>query len=266
MEKLLRDVEYFATLVSLDDPQYTYPKKELDEIWKDVLLNQFHDVLPGTSIRMAMEDAEEIYERREKQARILLDDALDRLAGEKGDEIAAFDGARLPRKEIIDTPAGLKVFVSDGDGICLVEEGKQDLEAKVETAGNDHTLSNSLISLTISSGRITSIYDKTIDRELIIGGTAGLIIYDDLPLSYDAWDAEIYHLEMGTELSFDTVEAIHHRLRPILRCTSSFGKSKAILDISLDLTKQIRMNAHVHWHQTHKFLKCESSLSQPSLP
>lgn len=51
MEKLLRDVEYVAVKATLADGTYRYPKAELDAIWKDVLLGQFHDVLPGTSIR-----------------------------------------------------------------------------------------------------------------------------------------------------------------------------------------------------------------------
>ncbi len=47
METILRDLEYFATLASLKGG-YAYPFAELEDIWRDVMLNQFHDVIPGT--------------------------------------------------------------------------------------------------------------------------------------------------------------------------------------------------------------------------
>jgi len=59
-EVMLKDLEYLATLASIHAKDYKYPKKELDEMWENVLLCQFHDVLPGSSIEMVYEDASHV--------------------------------------------------------------------------------------------------------------------------------------------------------------------------------------------------------------
>ena len=58
---MLRDIEYFATLASIHGKDYKYPKKDLDDIWENVLLCQFHDVLPGSSIEMVYDDARAVH-------------------------------------------------------------------------------------------------------------------------------------------------------------------------------------------------------------
>lgn len=59
-EILLRDVELLATIASVEDKGYRYPKKELDEMWEGVLLCQFHDCLPGTAIGMCYDDSDKV--------------------------------------------------------------------------------------------------------------------------------------------------------------------------------------------------------------
>jgi Alpha mannosidase middle domain len=57
----LHDIEYLATLASIHAKDYKYPKKNIDDMWENVLLCQFHDVLPGSSIEMVYEDASAVY-------------------------------------------------------------------------------------------------------------------------------------------------------------------------------------------------------------
>ena len=59
-EFLLRDIEYLATVATLSDDSYTYPKKDIDDMWEAVLLCQFHDCLPGSSIEMCYDDSDEV--------------------------------------------------------------------------------------------------------------------------------------------------------------------------------------------------------------
>ena len=59
-EAMLRDVEFLATQASLLDKSYKYPKKEIDDMWEAVLLCQFHDCLPGSSIEMCYDDSDEV--------------------------------------------------------------------------------------------------------------------------------------------------------------------------------------------------------------
>ena len=62
-ESLLRTVEYLGAAATLADPNYDYPREELDRIWKTLMLNQFHDVLPGSSIAWVHREAREDYRR-----------------------------------------------------------------------------------------------------------------------------------------------------------------------------------------------------------
>jgi alpha-mannosidase len=64
-ELMLRDIEYLATLATIKNEfgrksLYKYPKKDLDDMWENVLLCQFHDCLPGSSIEMCYDDSDEV--------------------------------------------------------------------------------------------------------------------------------------------------------------------------------------------------------------
>jgi len=67
-EIMLHDIEFMATYASIQDlvthdlakGSYKYPKAEIDEMWENVLLCQFHDCLPGSSIEMCYDDSDEV--------------------------------------------------------------------------------------------------------------------------------------------------------------------------------------------------------------
>lgn len=261
-----------------------YNSAELEDIWRDVLLNQFHDVLPGTSIKLAIDDAVEIYVKREKQARILLEKAVDVLFRSNGSsEPTIIDPIRLSRNQVIDissdfSGAAAQIF-SDGSGLVHVKtqsDGSLALGAcnliapTASSEGGIYTVVNSQFRLTISEGRLTSLYDIALERELIRPGprvaTAGLMLYQDLPLAYDAWDAEVYHLDCATEIAFTKVEIVAQGpLRASIRAEAVFGDSVVALTFSLDAIAAdaprswIRVDVYADWHEKHKFLKCKYS-------
>ncbi|WOO86295.1 Alpha-mannosidase [Vanrija pseudolonga] len=297
MERLLRDTEYYASLASIHAAEegYAYPRAALDAIWKDVLLNQFHDVLPGTSIAMANEDAMEIYARREAEVRALLDAALGALVPQSAAmngvapassaaDILVLDPTRLARTEVVHLSAGVvdlldvpSQVLSDGSALAFArtaDTGVGGLVAvdSIPPAATAHgsgayTLSNADFSLTITNGRIASLRDVQLDRELILpsarASSGGLMLYEDLPPAYDAWDVEIYHLDAATELVLNHVEVIESGpLRASLKATASVGKSVVALTFSLDATlpgassrSTIRVDVDADWRERHKFLK-----------
>jgi alpha-mannosidase len=227
------------------------------------MLNQFHDVLPGSSIEMVNEDARAIYAERIKQSQKLLDEALSAIfpgssamngvVESKDQNIVILDPARLGRHEVIEITesiatlattvtqrvygqSSLALMRSGLEGIGHLVDNDGFLAPTVKQTGDVYELSNADFQLTISSGRITSLVDRYLERELITPGpgseNAGLVLYDDFPLAYDAWDAEVYHLECGRALKFDNVEiAAEGPLRASLRATCVFGKSRAVLTV-----------------------------------
>jgi len=245
-------------------------RNDLDEMWQDTMLAQFHDCLPGTTIKTVVLDNLEIYSKRGAQASGLIAKALEVLIKPSSD-ITVVDPLRLSRKEVFEHAGELK-WLSTENGIGSFVDDKDLISPKVKQGGQGWTISNSRFSLTISNGRISSIYDHLANRELIAAGPGcndgGLMIYEDLPLNYDAWDAEIYHLKCGSIINFDKVHAKDGGgLRQTLVAEASFGDSKAVLEISLDALEEgnegqpsIKVKAKVDWHEKHRFLKCMSIL------
>jgi len=243
-------------------------RADLDEMWQDTMLAQFHDCLPGTTIKTVVLDNLEIYSKRGAQARELIGKALEALVNSSS-EVTIIDPLRLSRNEVCGHNGELK-WLRTEHGVGSFIDNKSLIFPHLEQKDEGWTISNSRFSLTISNGRISSIYDTLAKRELIAAGPGcndgGLMIYEDLPLNYDAWDAEIYHLKCGSVITFDKVYAKEGgELRQTLVAEASFGDSKAILEISLDALEEgnegqpsIKVKAKVDWHEKHKFLKCEA--------
>jgi len=222
------------------------------------MLNQFHDVIPGTSIRLANEDAWAIYDTRSKQAEQLIGEALDVLvrpsetsASDSEEPIAVVDALRLARSEVIELPdvsspdkttnstaKTYHLIDTDNSGVGTVVKSLSQRTSPTATSNGDSAvLENALFRLEIKGGRLTSVFDIPLQRELILPGPgaddAGLMLYDDYPLAYDAWDAEIYHLDQCRQLRFTSVKVTaSHALRASIAATAVFGKSKVTLTVS----------------------------------
>ncbi|KAF5362894.1 hypothetical protein D9758_007045 [Tetrapyrgos nigripes] len=306
-EILLRDVEYVATLASVLKPkEYTYPKKVLDECWEKVLLNQFHDVLPGSAIGMVYEDAEKLYAEVAKDGQKLLEEALTILlpnsvrltpdvklgTHSSVSQIMSVNTTPFRRREVVKIPltgasSSVKSVIAQLDadgktGYAIIDNGLLDpsvqdslgpLHVSAYTNGSNHfVLRNSSVQLTISDGRITSLVDIQQGRELIPeGATGGLVIFQDRPNYWDAWDVEIHHLETSKQLEFTNVSVVSHGpLRASVKAEVKYGKSTITVLISLDAVgatvkpdsrSLFTFDAQVDWHQRHEFLKFELPLN-----
>ncbi|KAF8228013.1 glycoside hydrolase family 38 protein [Tricholoma matsutake] len=316
-EILMRDVEHLTTLASLyklHNKDYVYPKEEIDKAWEKVLLNQFHDVLPGSAIGMVYEDAEKLYAEVRKSGEALLNQAFDVLLGTgnsaltsstnfkalpSNTTIIGYNTTFFRRFDIVEVPlsgagAGLRSRVlqtsSDGKiGYTVMHcEGGGSIgslsipatwlhgwtaPASVYTNGSDHfTLRNAGVQLTISKGRITSLVDVKLGRELITeGSTGGFVIFEDRPNYWDAWDVEIHHLETPHQLEFTNISVVAQGpLRAALKAVVKYGKSMIEVIISLDaIAASVKANSRsffnfsavVDWHQRHEILKFQLPLN-----
>lgn len=219
------------------------------------MLNQFHDVLPGTTISLVIDDVMDIYHRRSAQAKQLIEQTLKVLypgtsmkdTPTIGD--LAIDPLRLKGQHVIQTNNGFAIARTDDHGVGQVVAGHEGISfpsARID--GDSAELMNDHFKLTISEGRITSLIDEQLGRELILAGpgaeSGGLIIYEDYPLRYDAWDAEVYHLDTYTSINFDEMSVENSPLRASLIATASFGKSRVKLTVSTVQAAEKRSRAH----------------------
>ncbi|KAG8908987.1 Glycoside hydrolase, 38 vacuolar alpha mannosidase [Tulasnella sp. 403] len=305
-EILMRDAEYLATLASLYHPdRYTYPKVTIDTCWEKLLLNQFHDVLPGSSIGMVYEDAEKLYAEIARDGQRIIREALGSLLPDSlaldgspspNSRIGVMNTLPFPRIETIPVPVtgpAAKVLASQSaqvskdekTGYILASAGNMTVgvaestfqgmvPASVKKVGEgDFVLKNGNVEMKFSGGRIVSLLDVELGRELLPKGTTGgLVMFerDTPPTGWDAWDAEIHHLETSRPLEFCNLKILESGpLRASLVSEIPYGKSKIKVEISLDATPAstqansrsfIRFDAHVDWHERHKFLKFEIPL------
>lgn len=281
-EILLHDIEYLATLATFKDISYKYPKKDIDDLWEDVLLCQFHDCLPGSSIEMCYDDSKEIYAKVFKVGEKLLNDTLAVLGfpgHESGNKsLSAINTLPWPRAEIIKLPDekcsqdSRYALVHGNPGIVNVERLSNSAKTTKSSASIEEVrngvfrLSNDRFKIEVESGYITSLVDLSVNREVVAKGQKAnqLVIFDDKPLYWQAWDVEVYHLESREELPSGAsviTEQGPHRVSLVTE-TKISEKSWIKTTISLaasieDQPSYIEMSSEVEWHENMKFLKVE---------
>ncbi|KKY26012.1 putative alpha-mannosidase [Diplodia seriata] len=276
-EILLHDIEYLATLASIKDlvlggeSTYKYPKEAIDDMWESTLLCQFHDCLPGSSIEMCYDDSDELYEKVFQTGDKLLSDALDVLGFEKKPSntarVVALNTLPWSRSEIVKLSNTWWGQVEGPTGILAVQLASTNSTVSINEIRKDvYQLTNSQFRVEIDQGVITSLVDLQAKREIIPSGKKAnqLVIFDDKPLYWQAWDVEVYHLESRQELKpsqWSISESGPHRASVVIETRIS-DKSWVKTTISLSATvddqpSYVEMESEVEWHESMKFLKVE---------
>ncbi|MFE6905325.1 alpha-mannosidase [Streptomyces erythrochromogenes] len=246
-ESLLREAELWAATAAVRVPGYAYPYEDLERIWKTVLLHQFHDILPGSSIAWVHREARETYERVAEELRGITLAAQQALAGEGAEELV-FNCAPHARRGV---PAGGAGRPAQPPEPVTVEERH----------GGGHVLANGRLLVEIDGrGLIVSVYDLEARRESVAPGAAAnlLQIHPDFPNMWDAWDVDAFYRNNVTDLvGLDGLEVAESGPRAAtVRVTRSFGRSRAVQRITLRAgAKTVDIVTDVDWHETEKFLK-----------
>lgn len=284
-EIFLRELEYLNTLALFLKGQ-EYPKSVLDEMWEDVLLCQFHDVLPGSSIEMVYEDTAVIYAALMAKGQKIYNNALKTL-GFGGEKRSVFNTLTWPRSEVIKVDdisgftnaqqsqkGGFVAVGSDGLGTTEVAD-LQYSPATAEEKDGKYILRNEKLQVTIEGGAIVSLIDLGLGKELVPEGVHAnkMVLFDDQPLYWDAWDVEVHHLEKFDYVESGKVTIIENGpLRASLKVEQKISdESWMISIISLDAVLEgpsytegfnealsmIQVECEVEWQENRKFLKVE---------
>ncbi|MCS0636918.1 glycosyl hydrolase-related protein [Streptomyces sp. LP05-1] len=240
-EHLLREAELWAATAAVRTGS-RYPYEELDRIWKTVLLYQFHDILPGSSIAWVHREAEKTYARVAEELTGIIGAAQRALAGE-GDRALVFNAAPHHRSGV---PAG-GAAVAAGDGTGTV----------TDRPGGGFTLDNGLLRVEIDGdGLVVSAYDLTAGREAVAPGTAAnlLQLHPDFPNMWDAWDVDEFYRNAVTDLT--GAESVVRDPAGGVRVTRAFGSSRVTQLLTLAPgAGRLDIETEVDWHETEKFLK-----------
>ncbi|MDJ1130910.1 alpha-mannosidase [Streptomyces iconiensis] len=247
-ESLLREAELWAATAAVRSDGYAYPYGPLERLWKTVLLHQFHDILPGSSIAWVHREARETYERVRAELDGIIRGAQTTLAG-SGDHRMVFNGAPHARGGV---PAG---------GAVPEPERTGEPVTVAERARGGWTLDNGLLRVEVDGrGLVVSAYDREADREAVAPGHAAnlLQVHPDLPNHWDAWDIDAFYRHTVTDLTHAdemTVSAPDDRQATVL-VTRSFGESTVNQRLTLRAgCATLEIEAEVDWHESEKLLK-----------
>ncbi|MFG2196942.1 alpha-mannosidase [Streptomyces sp. NPDC048639] len=247
-EHLLREAELWAATATVRNG-CAYPYEQLDRIWKTVLLHQFHDILPGSSIAWVHREAEKTYATVAEELNGIIAGAQRALAGDaaSGGELV-FNAAPHPRGGVLaggaapSAPAGSRAAVTP-------------------RPSGGYVLDNGLLRVEIDErGLVLSAYDLASGRETVAPGQAAnlLQLHPDFPNMWDAWDVDAFYRNTVTDLvdADEVTVAADGREAVAVRVVRSFGDSKATQVLTLEAgEKRLDIDTEVDWHETEKFLK-----------
>ncbi len=253
-EQALREAEVWSVAAG-----GRYPAAELEATWKRLLLNQFHDILPGSSIDWVYEEAERDLEGVIETAGGMTTAAQSTLAGD-GANLAVFNVNSHTRREVVEIDRR-PVFVEAPSCGWAVHEASAFRASDGLVAVTGHVMENELLRVEWDErGLLTSIWDKEVGRQVVAEGAAGnqLQIHADNPVQWDAWDIDIEYRDSVTDLvDLAAMEVeLAGPLRAAVRFTRRFGASKLEQRMVLDAgSRVLRFETDVDWQEEHKLLK-----------
>lgn len=250
-EHLLREAELWAATAAVRSG-FRYPYQELDRLWKTVLLLQFHDILPGSSIAWVHREAEARYARVAEELERIVSAAQAALAGDtSAGTTVVFNAAPHPRDGV---PAGGAAPVASGSAEVPARPALMSAEP---AGGGGFVLDNGLLRVRVDGrGLLVSVYDIAADRETVAPGrAAGLLqLHPDFPNMWDAWDVDHFYRNTVTDLT--GVERLELTDDGSVRVVRAFGSSRVEQRITLPPgERRLEFDTEVDWHETEKFLK-----------
>lgn len=252
-ERLLREAELWWATAGRTVPAEV--QAELDELWRAVLVQQFHDIIPGSSIAWVHADAEREHARVAARLEALIADALARVA--PGDGRVVANAATHARTEVIDVDGEPALVSVPGSGVAALEPVAVDVIHQVVVT--EHSMANGLVAVSWDlDGTITSIIDVVRGRELLPAGRpVAFEIAPDHPVEYDAWDVEAWTLRNGVPVGGVTNVALVEAgpLRAALRVERSFGASSMVTTSVLRAgSARLDVEIDVEWHEHEQLL------------
>lgn len=294
LEIKIHDLELLATILSVSDKyDYKYPAAEIQALWEDIALCQFHDVLPGSCIgEVYYEEVKPMLRKVLKNLDILLEKALAVLGG-KTKEVSAVNTLPWERIELVEiSNEQLGVVAHDVAKISQLQLSVLGMNtqtghfvrhadiahpASVEKKKDVYVLSNGLLEAKLTpNGTISSLVDLQSGRELIekletkdlTGFGNQLVLFDDEPLSFPAWDTELYSVNKFRFLQDgQVVSTLSHPLESKI-VVKHVISDKLYIETTISLqgitdNKDIAQNnflkfsSTVEWHEFYQFLKVQ---------
>jgi alpha-mannosidase len=265
-EFALREAELWAT-AARTLKGYDFSPHSLGDTWRKVLLNQFHDILPGSSIHRVYEEAEALHAQAIDEAQQVTHAAVETFTT-PSEDCTVFNSLSWPRVALVDTDAGPVEVQVPACGWATVPAVRKGDEQKIsgessvlasKTKEGGFLLENALIRARIDGrGELVSLWDKTANREMMAGSGNRLCLYKDVPDQWDAWDldsmAEMQPVKTDEPVRLEIVSA--GPLVARLSLTRKLSQSTVNQTITLRRgSRRIDFATTIDWQESHKLLK-----------
>ncbi len=282
------DVEWLAALAAQLDSGYEYPQAKMIDVWRLICLNQFHDIIPGSSVGIVYEDAHRDYAQIKTDTDTLKTQALETIAGATGSgmivanptsfartDAAMWDG-KLQDGESLTTADGTALMTQATDAGTLIDTGNIDeysitsLKVTIDAASatpatsltvSQNLLENDFVKVELNSdGDVTSIYDKVNKRQVLSENALGnqFQAFEDRPLDWDAWDIDIFYDDkMWLAEPAESVTVVETGpLRGTIEIKREILSSTYTQRISLQHNSPaIEFHTDIDWQEKHILLK-----------
>ncbi|WP_257348917.1 alpha-mannosidase [Pseudalkalibacillus decolorationis] len=293
LELLYRECEWLSVLNGVHQNELSaYPQAELIKGWKTILRNQFHDIIPGSSIKEVYEDAREEYEEAEKLGKGVWRQSSKSLLKVKEENVwTVFNSSPWERNDM--------VFISDseglGEGKWLDLKGNEliaqhtengwyvqmenlpamgyttleyhlDSESSGKLQQESFEITDSSIKTPFYSikwneqGHLTSIYDLENKREVLAKNESGNVfqVFEDKPLMFDAWDIDIFYQQKMEEVTLlQSIQLLEKgNVQASIRFIWKYGKSIIKQDMIVYANnRRIDFKTQVDWQEKQRLLK-----------
>ena len=289
-EHRLLEAEALLTLASLRGA--AYPAGALEEAWKTLLLNQFHDILPGTSIREVYEVAHGELEGVVRTAEGLRDGALTTGDARGGRSALLVANASLNPRPLtvllegedargVTDAAGAALPVQEAEGGLLVHDPERRVPGlgwtalrraegegrplpgavpgvRAEKGGGGVVIENDLLRVEVGAdGALHRVFDGEAGREVLAGRANALWAYTDKPRNWEAWDVEEGYEAEGEEILAENVELVEDGpLRASVRVTRRWGGSEIVQTYRLlSGSRRLDVETWIDWHERRVLLR-----------
>ncbi|MEZ0537921.1 alpha-mannosidase [Caldicellulosiruptoraceae bacterium PP1] len=286
-EILYHNAEFLSSLSFVYDNN-KYPQEDLNKGWELILLNQFHDIIPGSSIRQVYDDTKKDFEVVNNIGNNAVNDAINNIVNlidAKPNTIVVVNPTSWTRTEIVQIDCSTeKNIIDDKNNKCIsesvdnkllfiaeeippygyktfeiIDKKYQELGSKINVSVNE--IDNKYYTIKFDdNGHIVSLFDKENNREIISKGRKGNImqVFEDKPQAFDAWDIDIFYQQKMNEVTelLERKVLFNGFTKGVLyfkwRYYESIVEQKVIV---YNHTRRIDFETTVDWKQKQELLK-----------
>lgn len=287
LELLYRETEWLSTVACLTNNDWSlYSNNEITKGWKTILRNQFHDIIPGSSITEVYEDAKQEYKEAEDIA-LDIQNKLEKIYINKDEHTwTIVNNSNWDRTESINIKCDEDGSFYDEDGNKLKYQRNKDeytveiknipalgykrIILKVDDVQYDNNSVFEYCDGKIATpkydiewneyGQLTSIYDKENKREVLANGERGNVLqmFEDKPMAHEAWDIDIFYQEKMREVKdLQSVELIEiGNIKAVIRFKYKYMNTTISQDMIVYAnSNRIDFKTNVDWREKKQLLK-----------